>query len=68
LTRKLCKSHAGGGNSSGVILGFYTNGSGTHGFLYSGGNFTDLDDPLAAGITERVRSRSKTRIDSAKGG
>jgi probable HAF family extracellular repeat protein len=34
-------------NASGQIVGFYLN-QGTHGFLYSGGMYTALDDPLAA--------------------
>ncbi|TMJ80746.1 MAG: hypothetical protein E6G76_26310, partial [Alphaproteobacteria bacterium] len=33
------------------IVGVYTNGSGTHGFLESGGTYTTLDDPSATNGT-----------------
>jgi hypothetical protein len=33
------------------IVGSYYDGKGTHGFLYSNGAYTILDDPLAAGVT-----------------
>src|SRR5262249_58906096 len=33
------------------IVGRYFNASGTHGFLYSGGIYTTLDDPLATNGT-----------------
>src|SRR5438128_1308787 len=34
-------------NGTGQIVGFYTNASGTHGFLKSGATYTTLDDPSA---------------------
>jgi len=36
-------------NASGQVVGYYTNttGGGTHGFLYSGGTYTNFDDPDA---------------------
>jgi probable HAF family extracellular repeat protein len=39
-------SIANGINASGQIVGSYTNNSGDHGFLLSGGTYTTLDDPL----------------------
>ena len=36
---------ATGVNNSGVVVGFYTNGTGTHGFIDNGGVFTSYDDP-----------------------
>src|SRR5204863_7137588 len=47
---------ANGINDSGQIVGFYTTGDlitggRGHGFLYSGGIYTTLDDPLATGGT-----------------
>jgi probable HAF family extracellular repeat protein len=36
-------------NNAGQIVGYYFN-AGHHGFLYSNGNFTTLDDPQAAGV------------------
>src|SRR5215510_1654211 len=38
-----------GVNDTGQIVGNYTDATGTHGFLESGGTYTSLDDPLAAG-------------------
>src|SRR5262245_42427895 len=38
-------------NSAGQVVGFYSNNSGGHGFLYSNGTYTPLDDPLATGDT-----------------
>jgi len=39
-------------NDMGQIVGVYSNASGTHGFLLSGGTYTTLDDPSATtGIT-----------------
>ena len=39
-------------NDQGQIVGFYVDSSGaTHGFLYSGGTYTTLDDPLGTGGT-----------------
>jgi len=38
-------------NSTGQIVGNYRNFGGTHGFLYSGGTDTAIDDPLATGVT-----------------
>jgi probable HAF family extracellular repeat protein len=37
---------ANGINDMGQIVGYYFNNSGQHGFLYSGGTFTTIDDPL----------------------
>jgi hypothetical protein len=33
------------------IVGYYTDGTGDHGFLYNGSSYTTLDDPLAKGFT-----------------
>jgi uncharacterized membrane protein len=38
-------------NGAGQIVGIYTNASGTHGFLESGGTYTTLDDPSATAGT-----------------
>jgi probable HAF family extracellular repeat protein len=38
-------------NNAGQIVGYFENSAGFHGFLYSGGNYTTLDDPLATGIS-----------------
>ncbi|TMJ85481.1 MAG: hypothetical protein E6G76_16135, partial [Alphaproteobacteria bacterium] len=38
-------------NATGQIVGFYDNDSGRHGFLYSGGTYTTIDDPLGASDT-----------------
>ena len=38
---------AEGLNDAGQIVGNYSDGSGYHGFVYSGGTYTTLDDPLA---------------------
>jgi hypothetical protein len=38
-------------NSTGQTVGNYRNFGGTHGFLYSGGTYTAIDDPLATGVT-----------------
>jgi probable HAF family extracellular repeat protein len=43
----LGETHAVGINSAGQIVGSYSDGSHLHGYLYSGGNYTILDDPLA---------------------
>jgi len=37
----------GGINDSGQIVGRYQDPGGLHGFLYSGGNYVTLDDPVA---------------------
>src|SRR2546428_14136665 len=42
---------AQGINASGQIVGFYQNAGGFHGFLYSGGTYTTLDDPSATNGT-----------------
>jgi len=42
-------THANGINDNGQIVGSYTNNSGGHGFLLSGGTYTTLDDPIFAG-------------------
>jgi|SRR6516164_7878351 len=39
---------ASGINDMGQIVGSYRNASGRHGFLYSGGVYTTLDDPQAS--------------------
>jgi|SRR2546423_1577423 probable HAF family extracellular repeat protein len=36
---------ASGINDAGQIVGTYLTGTGVHGFVYSGGTFTTLDDP-----------------------
>jgi probable HAF family extracellular repeat protein len=38
-------------NDAGQVVGQYTSGSDTHSFLYSGGVFTPIDDPLGIGGT-----------------
>src|SRR5215469_4223673 len=35
------------GIDGGNIVGYYTDGTGDHGFLYNGSTYTTLDDPLA---------------------
>jgi probable HAF family extracellular repeat protein len=62
-------------NASGQVVGYYTNttGGGTHGFLYSGGTYTNFDDPdagntgqtLAQGTTAQARSSGHTRTPPA---
>jgi probable HAF family extracellular repeat protein len=46
-------THANGINNGGQIVGYYSDSlSGVaHGFLYSGGSYITLDDPLATGGT-----------------
>jgi probable HAF family extracellular repeat protein len=36
---------ATGISSSGLIVGYYHDASGNHGFLYSGGTYTTINDP-----------------------
>lgn len=45
-------THAVGINNAGQIVGEYSDGSGIHGFLFSGGTYTTLNDPLAPTFTE----------------
>ena len=42
---------AWGINNSGQIVGYYQNATGVHGFLYSGGTYTTLNDPLGTAGT-----------------
>ena len=42
-------THANGINDNGQIVGSYTNNSGGHGFLLSGGTYTTLDGPIFVG-------------------
>jgi probable HAF family extracellular repeat protein len=49
-------THAVGINNAGQIVGEYSDGSGIHGFLFSGGTYTTLNDPSTA----RVRSWETT--------
>jgi probable HAF family extracellular repeat protein len=44
-------TEANGINDMGQIVGAYFIGNTNHGFLYSGGQFTTIDDPLATGGT-----------------
>jgi probable HAF family extracellular repeat protein len=44
-------TQAFGINDFGQIVGEYTGGGAVHGFLYSGGTYVTLDDPLATGLT-----------------
>ena len=44
-------SQAWGINDFGQIVGGYTGAGAFHGFLYSGGTYVTLDDPLATGLT-----------------
>jgi len=46
-------------NGSSQIVGYYQNASGVHGFLYSGGTYTTLNDPL--GTDPRVARRMQRR-------
>ena len=46
-------------NGSSQIVGYYQNASGVHGFLYSGGTYTTLNDPL--GTDARVARRMQRR-------
>src|SRR5262249_5769785 len=39
-------TQAFGINDAGQIVGTYDNATGTHAFIYSGGNFTTVDDPV----------------------
>src|SRR5262249_34248037 len=38
-------------NDAGQIVGSYRNNSGTHGFLYSAGTYTPIDNPVATTST-----------------
>jgi probable HAF family extracellular repeat protein len=42
---------ATGINDAGLIVGYYQNGSGTHGFFYNGGTYTTLDEASGMGET-----------------
>jgi probable HAF family extracellular repeat protein len=43
-------THAMAINTSGQVVGYYVDANGqTHGFIYSGGSYTTLDDPSAVG-------------------
>ena len=61
-------TNAYGVNASGEIVGRYSDATGTHSFLDSGGNYTILNDPsaalanstLAAGIDNAARSLGLT--------
>jgi probable HAF family extracellular repeat protein len=44
-------TEANGINDAGQIVGHYHNNSGYHGFLYSAGTYTPIDDPLATTST-----------------
>jgi probable HAF family extracellular repeat protein len=41
-------------NATGQIVGYYATANVEHGFLYSGGTYTTLDDPLANGQTQAI--------------
>lgn len=41
-------AQAYGINSAGQVVGNYVDGTGTHGFLFSGSAYTTIDDPFAA--------------------
>jgi probable HAF family extracellular repeat protein len=43
---------ASGINSLGQIVGNYSNATGNHGFLLSGGQYITLDDPLASQLSD----------------
>src|SRR3989442_9316465 len=55
---------AQGINASGQIVGFYQNAGGFHGFLYSGGTYTTLDDPSA---TNGTLDNDSNRLDPSHG-
>jgi probable HAF family extracellular repeat protein len=62
---------AQGINTSGQIAGYYLDSSNSsHGFLYSGGTYTTLDDPLAsaaAGGTLQTASTARARSSGITG-
>jgi probable HAF family extracellular repeat protein len=45
-------TNAVGINNAGQVVGEYSDASGIHGFLFSGGTYTTLNDPLAPNFTE----------------
>ena len=50
-------------NDAGQIVGFYIDSSGIlHGFLYSGGTYTTLDDPLGTNGTDALRHQQAGQI------
>jgi len=49
-------------NNAGQIVGEYSDGSGIHGFLFSGGTYTTLNDPLAPNFTEALGINSAGQI------
>src|SRR5512133_1513266 len=55
-------TNAVGINNAGQIVGEYSDGSGFHGFLLSGGTYTTLNDPLAPNFTETFGINSAGQI------
>ena len=54
-------------NKEGQIVGWYNDLSNNHGFLFSNGSFTALNDPLSTGNTYRNQlSRSHCRLFSER--
>ena len=54
-------------NKEGQIVGWYNDLSSDHGFLFSNGSFTALNDPLSTGNTYRNQlSRSHCRLFSER--
>jgi hypothetical protein len=56
---------ASGINNAGQIVGSYTNASGSHSFLLSGGIYTTLDDPLAGKGTSSALGTFAQGINNA---
>ena len=55
-------TNAVGINNAGQIVGEYSDGSGIHGFLLSGGTYTTLNDPLAPNFTHQQRGSDCGRL------
>jgi len=52
-------------NGSSQIVGYYQNASGVHGFLYSGGTYTTLNDPLVDARAARRMRRRPSNLNPA---
>ena len=60
-------TYAYGINVSGQVVGYYLDyiGGGIHGFLYSGGTYTTLDDPAPGQTAKPLCRASTTRAGSS---
>ena len=56
---------AHGINGSGQVVGQYSNNTGNHSFLYSGGTYTTIDDPLATQGTFAISINAAGQIVGA---